>query len=153
MLDYLEIGYQLTAYERFGSVGHNELMEYAIDEMIDDLLNPYDSIFDLYNEYLTECNDVAYEYMENFDDYINTLTPAEAFELGSNSDLFNYNDDCFRYDVRLESYNIKDVESEALSDSYFIEWLIDSDHLNLSELEEYEDDIINYANELIAQGY
>lgn len=153
MLDYLEIGYQLTAYERFGSVGHNELMEYAIDEMIDDLLNPYDSIFDLYNEYLTECNDVAYEYMKNFDDYINTLTPAEAFELGSNSDLFNYNNDCFRYDVRLESYNIKDVESEALSDSYFIEWLIDSDHLNLSELEEYEDDIINYANELIAQGY
>lgn len=153
MLDYLEIGYQLTAYERFGSVGHNELMEYAIDEMIDDLLNPYDSIFDLYNEYLTECNDVAYEYMENFDDYINTLTPAEAFELGSSSDLFNYNNDCFRYDVRLESYNIKDVESEALSDSYFIEWLIDSDHLNLSELEEYEDDIINYANELIAQGY
>ena len=149
-LDMDDLGLMLTAYERYGSCSRDDLIEMLANEMTVD-----ESIISEYCEYLSEndrYDDMPMQWAE-VEDYINSLSPVDVFNLGSFSN-FSYGDDYYRFNGygNLESINSYSLTKEIAEDTDFCRWYVENYILN--ELDDDEiDAIIEHCNDLLRQGF
>lgn len=137
----------LTQYERYGSIGKDEYIQYFIDEELE--LDERD--ISKYNYYLSE------NYYETYEDDLNELLygmkpdeVARACFYGH----FHYARDYHRFNGygNIDSFEAYEVVQEMKNDTGFLSWLIEE-----YELIDFEDDevieAIKEANRLIKLGY
>ena len=141
-----ETAYQLTAYERFGTVGADELREMQIDQ-----LEINEEVIAKYISYQAEN---GYDYIvTDIADLLEGTDPVEAARMIFFGDVKNWNDDYFRPNRygNIESLSEWQLIEEIKNDRDFLTWYID--HRELTDVDELADDIITECNKLIAQGY
>ena len=140
----------LTAYERYGTVDRDDFIRLLADELTVD-----ESMISEYCEYLSDNDD--YDNMpmswDEVEDYINSLSPVDAFNLGQFSN-FSYGDDYYRFNGygNIESINTYSLVKEIAEDTDFCRWYVENYILDDYD-EEDIDAIITEANDLIRQGY
>lgn len=142
-----DVGYQLTAYEKYGSVGIEELKEFALNEIKDNEIDLND-----YNNFLSENNyyddEIFYNDKDFFDTYFNN-DPMEAARATFYGD-WNYNHEYVRFNGygNLESSDFL-YELMDLSEEYWENFLDNEIDWEDEEIQE----IINICNDLVKQGY
>lgn len=142
----IEIAYQLTAYARYGVVSEDDLREYLANEVAREEVTLSD-----YNEYLTAEGYEGYWDMDELDEFISQMSPAEAFRIGRFS-KFSENDDFFTFNGygNIVSCTARAVEKEMHDDAAFLKWYIDENNI----MDDYEvDDIIDACDILLRVGY
>lgn len=141
-----DVGYQLTAYEKYGSVGIDELKEFVLDEVKDEEVN-----MDDYNDFLRENNYSDDEIFYNDEDFFNTFfsSPLEAVRASYYGD-YNYNDNFVKFDGygNLDSADYLD-DLMDLKDEYWEAYIEENIDWEDEEIQE----IINICNDLVKQGY
>lgn len=141
-----DVGYQLTAYEKYGSVGIDELKEFVLDEVKDEEVN-----MDDYNDFLRENNYSDDEIFYNDEDFFNTFfsSPLEAVRASCYGD-YNYNDNFVKFDGygNLDSADYLD-DLMVLKEDYWEAYIEENIDWEDEEIQE----IINICNDLVKQGY
>ena len=138
---------QLTAYERFGSVGVDDLKELIFNEIKDNEID-----LDSYNEWLCENNYSDDEIFYNDENFFNTFfqdDPMGAARAAFYGD-WNYCHGYVRFDGygNLQSSNYPS-ELMDMKEEYWTSWI--DDNIDLEDEESQE--VIDLCNELIKQGY
>ena len=143
------VGMMLTQYERYGSVGMDEYIQYYIDEE----LEVDAGMICYYNEYLRNNKYYDDEYMnwDELEEYLEGMKPLEVFKLAVNSD-FNWNCDYFNFNgygnlIGFEEY---EVVKKMEDDKDFLKWYIEN-YIDIDEDEANK--AIEEANKLIQEGY
>lgn len=135
----------LTQYERFGTVGEDEIKEMYIDE---ELEITTDMIVD-YNYYLIK---QGYEpYYNDLDQMLEGFSPLEVAQKTFYGE-FNYSYEFHQFNGyrNIDSFEDFDIIREMKKDTGFLLWYIDENELiDWDEAQE----IIEEANKLIAKGY
>lgn len=143
------VGMMLTQYERFGSVGMDEYIQYYIDEE----LEVDAGMIGYYNEYLRDNQYYDDEYMnwDELGEYLEGMKPLEVFKLAVNSD-FNWNCDYFNFNGygNLRGYEEYEVVKKMEDDKDFLKWYVEN-YIDIDEDEANE--AIEEANKLIQEGY
>lgn len=143
------VGLMLTQYERFGSIGMDEYIQYYIDEE----LEVDAGMICYYNEYLRENNYYDDEYMnwDELEEYLEGMKPLEVFKLAVNSD-FNWNCDYFNFNGygNLRGFEEYEVVKKMEDDKDFLKWYVEN-YIDIDEDEAIE--AIEEANKLIQEGY
>lgn len=142
-----DVALLLTQYERFGSIGEKEYIQYYIDEV----LEMEESDIWLYNEYLAENN---YEtYFTDLDEILQGCTPTEIARMCYYGD-FNYAYEYHKFNGynNIDSFETYQVVKEMNEDKDFIKWYIEQNELIDFESDEVIEEI-KKANELIKLGY
>lgn len=142
-----EAAFQLTAYEKFGSVGVDDLKELVFNEIKDNEID-----LDDYNEWVCENNYSDDEIFYNDEDFFNTFfynNPMEAARVSFYGD-YRFNDEYVRFNAygNLDSADYLD-ELTDMKEEYWTSWI--DDNIDLEDEESQE--IIDLCNELIKQGY
>ena len=142
-------GMMLTQYERYGSVGMDEYIQYIIDEE----LEVDAGMICYYNEYLYNNNRYDDEFMnwDELEEYLTEMKPLEVFKLAVNSD-FNWNDDYFNFNGygNLRGYEEYEVVKKMEEDKDFLKWYVEN-YIDIDEDEANK--AIEEANRLIEEGY
>ena len=144
-----EKAYLLTQYERFGSLGMEEIKELFHDEYFE----PADYIGE-YNEYKSEIGYEGFYSFDELDTMLQGMDPIEIIRMwhfGSNNNSFA--DDYFTLDGygNIKTCTEYEIIQEIKEDSEFFDWLIENDYIEIDEEEAQE--IIEEANKLIKEGY
>ena len=142
-----DAGYQLTAYEKYGSVGVDDLKELVFNEIKNNEID-----VDLYNEWLCENNYSDEEIFFNDEDFFNTFFNNSPMEAARAAFYGNWNY-CHGYVKfngygNLQSSNYPD-ELMYMKEEYWSSWI--DDNIDLEDEESQE--VIDLCNELIKQGY
>lgn len=141
-----DVGYQLTAYEKYGSVGIDELKEFVLDEVKDEEPDCGD-----YNSWLYENNygdDAIFDNDEDF--FFNFVpNPIDAVQKTYYGD-YRFNDDF----VKFNGYGNLDSSSSlddlmVLKEDYWESYIEENIDWEDEEIQE----IINICNDLVKQGY
>lgn len=136
----------ITQYERYGTVGVREYIDYFIDEELEVSID----MFDAYNEYLSEFYPDSYIYddLEMMADGMGTIDFARRIYFGN----FNFVDDYYRFNGygNIDSLTDHEIVREMRGDRDFLEW-----YINMEQMIDYDDldECVKKANELIASGY
>ena len=141
------VGMMLTQYERFGSVGMDEYIQYYIDEELEIDI----SMLGEYNEYLMNKSYETFFTFEELEEDLQYMKPDEAFRLGKFSS-FTYADDYLQYDGygNIKGYSEFEVLEEMKKDKDFLKWYVEN-YIDIDEDEANE--AIEEANKLIQEGY
>ena len=139
------VGMMLTQYERFGSVGMDEYIQYYIDEELEVDI----SMLGEYNEYLRNKSYETFFTFEELEEDLQYMKPEEAFRLGKFSD-FTYADDYLQYDGygNIKGYSEFEVVKAMEEDKDFLKWYVDN-YIDIDEDEANE--AIEEANKLIKE--
>ena len=143
-----DAGFQLTAYEKYGSVGIDELKEFVLDEIKDEEID-----LDEYDNWLYESEYGGGDYViyDNDEDFFNTYfsTPLDAVRASFYGD-YNYNDNYVRFNGNgnLDSSNYAD-DLMDLKEEYWEVYIEENIDWEDEEIQE----IINICNDLVKQGY
>ena len=142
-----DVGMMLTQYERFGSVGMDEYIQYYIDEELEVDI----SMLGEYNEYLMNKSYETFFTFEELEEDLQYMKPDEAFRLGKFSD-FTYADDYLQYDGygNLRGFEEYEVVNKMKEDKDFLKWYVEN-YIDIDEDEANE--AIEEANKLIQEGY
>lgn len=143
------VGMMLTQYERFGSVGMDEYIQYYIDEELEINI----SMLSEYNEYLRENKYYDDEFMnwDELEEYLQGLEPLEIFKAGIRAD-FNWNHDYFNFNGygNIRGYEEYEVVKTMKYNEDFLRWYVE----NYCDLDyEEAEEAIEEANKLIQEGY
>ena len=143
------VGMMLTQYERYGSVGMDEYIQYYIDEE----LEVDAGMICYYNEYLRNNQYFDDEYMnwDELEEYLEGMKPLEVFKLAVNSD-FNWNCDYFNFNGygNLRGFEEYEVVKKMEEDKDFLKWYVEN-YIDIDE--EEANKAIEEANKLIQEGY
>lgn len=141
-----DVGYQLTAYEKYGSVGIDEFKQFVLNEVKDEEIN-----MDDYNDFLRENNCSDDEIYYNDEDFFNTFfsSPLEAVRATYYGD-YNYNDSFVKFNGygNLDSADYLD-DLMVLKEDYWESYIEENIDWEDEEIQE----IINICNDLVKQGY
>lgn len=143
-----DVGYQLTAYEKYGSVGIDELKEFVLDEVKNEEIDVYE-----YDNWLYESEYGGGDYViyDNDEDFFNTYfsTPLEAVRASFYGD-YNYNDNYVRFNGygNLDSSNYAD-DLMDLKEEYWEAYIEENIDWEDEEIQE----VLNICNDLVKQGY
>jgi hypothetical protein len=141
------VGMMLTQYERYGSVGMDEYIQYYIDEELEIDI----SMLGEYNEYLrNRCYETFFTF-EELEEDLQYMKPDEAFRLGKFSS-FTYADDYLQYDGygNIKGFSEYEVLEGMEKDKDFLKWYVEN-YIDIDEDEANE--AIEEANKLIQEGY
>ena len=141
------VGMMLTQYERFGSVGMDEYIQYYTDEELEVDI----SMLGEYNEYLMNNSYETFFTFEELEEDLQYMKPDEAFKLGKFSS-FTYADDYLQYDGygNIEGYSEFEVLVKMEEDKDFLKWYVEN-YIDIDEDEANE--AIEESNKLIQEGY
>ena len=137
----------LTAYEKYGSIGKDEYIQYFIDEELE--LDEQDIW--KYNHYLSE--NYYEEYWCDLNDMFEGLTPDEIARACFYGD-FHYAKEYHQFNTygNVDSFYDYEIVKEMEADTDFLYWLIEE-----YELIDFEDneviEAIKEANRLVKLGY
>ena len=135
----------LTQYEKYGTVGEDEIKEMYIDEELEITVNMIGD----YNEYLIE---QGYEpYYDDLDQMLEGFSPLEVAQKTFYG-KFNYAYEFHQFNgyENIDSFEDFDIIREMKNDTGFLLWYIDENKLiDWDEAQE----IIKEANKLISKGY
>ena len=139
----------MTQYEKYGTVGRDEYIQYYIDE---ELTVDADMIAS-YNEYLIENSyyDDVFMTWDELEDYLKDMPPLDIFKLSHNSD-FTWDDDYFNFNGygNLRGYEEYEVVKKIEDDRDFLTWYVEN---NIDLDDDEIDQAIEDANKLIEEGY
>ena len=146
-LDTNDLALLLTAYERFGSLSVDDLVEMLSDELTIDT-----SIISDYNEwcYNNQYYDDAIHPLCEFSDELDNMDAHEAFRLAYSS-KFSWNDDFYKWtgDGNVETMTETKALDMICDNDTFIEWFVREYILDDLDAE----NIIAEANQLVKEGY
>jgi len=158
LLTIQHLGYQATAFEKWGFIDFEDFKANEIMEVLDTLSD--DEIINLYNEFLSSNSDE--QYFINDDDFLNEYfsEPAEAVRAAIFGN-YNYNDEYVTFDgyANLKSCNGYDIRKEAEHNKDFKLWLFDNynevDDLGefIDYMNDHQEEITDHALKLVQQGY
>lgn len=138
---------QLTAYERFGSVGVDDLKELVFNEIKDNEID-----LNSYNEWLLENNYYDDEIFYNDEDFFNTFfynNPMEAARATFYGD-YRFSDEFVRFNAygNLDSADYLDDLMDMRED-YWSSWIDE----NIDFEDEESQEVVDLCNDLVKQGY
>lgn len=144
-LDTNDLALLLTAYERFGSLSVDDLIECIADE-----LEITDDMICNYNEYLSNNYPDNYVY-DDLDTMLEGVDPVAAAKMVYFGNIKNWNDDYFRFNGygNIESLSAYELKKEIAADTDFLENYVRENILDDLDVNA----IIANANQLVKEGY
>lgn len=118
----------------------------AIEQWEEDWDDNYDNLLEQYgNEFLDSQNrfdDILYDFNE-FEDYLNTLTPYDAFQLGVNATI-NWSDDYYYFDGYANVHTEYDAARYfkcIINEDEFKRFILENDYFDeYPEEDDFEED-------------
>ena len=162
LIDVNNLGYQATAYERNGII---DFENFKVDMLSEVIHRVSDSdLIRLYNDFLEENERYEDRWYDNDDDFYNIFfenNPMEAIRSAVYACNYDYTDAYVRINDygNLETCTDYELIEEITDDKEFKAWLFDNynDTDLVGDLIEFindkEDEIIEYALDLVKKGY
>lgn len=150
--------FQLTAYERYGSISETDMYQYLATECEPVTVEQMNAYYELNNDY-----DSWIYSMNEFNDIMNGIEPYEISRMVWNG-TFSPNDDYFSFDgygnlVSFDHYhfmseteNGNDIKA-ALIENNRLEYFTEQDQETIETALEYKELIIDTALYMVSLGY